>query len=179
MPTDVANNKPSTKQQHLSTFRLRMTWLLLGAVLGVAITLALPTLLINSDSNLVSTTPASSLVEHDNRQSNTDQPKAEFTFYDDLKNRVVTVRTDDIEEEKTEESVYYLQAASFKKPTDAEQLKAQLALNNLSVSIQTWNDGNQAWHRVMIGPFTNRSALSKAQNILVEQGLSRPVVWEK
>lgn len=63
---------------------------------------------------------------------------------------------------------YLLQAGSFRSAEQADKLRAKLLLQGLDAKTRRIknNDGS-IWHRVMIGPFTSRSSLNKAQDILV------------
>ena len=56
--------------------------------------------------------------------------------------------------------VYFLQVAAFQSPSDADNLKARLALAGIETQIQTATlpDG-QVWHRVRVGPFSNQDDL--------------------
>ena len=61
-----------------------------------------------------------------------------------------------------------LQVASFKNNSDAERVRAELILLNLNASIETATVSNgKTWHRIIVGPFTNRSKLSKARSTLI------------
>ncbi|MDN5871857.1 MAG: SPOR domain-containing protein [Nitrococcus sp.] len=62
---------------------------------------------------------------------------------------------------------YLLQAGSFRNPDDADQLKASLALLGVEASIQNVKLATgETWHRVRIGPFSNRQRLSKIRKRL-------------
>lgn len=68
---------------------------------------------------------------------------------------------------------YLLQAGSFKVKADAERMRAQLillGLPNVHTNTSTSKDGT-VWHRVRVGPFDNRSRLSKAYDKLVQQNI--------
>jgi cell division protein FtsN len=55
---------------------------------------------------------------------------------------------------------YLLQAGSFRNHSDADNLKANLALLGVTSSIQSVTlNNNEAWHRVRIGPFNNDKKL--------------------
>ena len=66
-----------------------------------------------------------------------------------------------------------LQAGSFRKLADADRLRARLVLINLdNVRAQkTTSSSGSVWYRVLIGPFSNRSTLNKAEDILAQQGI--------
>ena len=67
---------------------------------------------------------------------------------------------------------YVLQAGSFRKFSQADRLKAELALIGMPVAIQTVSiEGGSKWHRVRVGPFTSLQALNEARSELQSNGL--------
>jgi cell division protein FtsN len=64
---------------------------------------------------------------------------------------------------------YMLQVGSFQRAGDAERLKASLALIGLQASVQRVTiDGEQTWHRVRLGPYTDPARLDAARARLRE-----------
>ncbi|UCE88237.1 MAG: SPOR domain-containing protein, partial [Pseudomonadota bacterium] len=72
---------------------------------------------------------------------------------------------------------YVLQAGSFSKFTEADKLKASLALLGLQASIQTVTVNKDTWHRVRVGPYTSLRELGKARRRLQDQGI-QPMVLQ-
>lgn len=70
-----------------------------------------------------------------------------------------------------ESLVYILQAASFKDAAEAERLRVQLTLSNLAVRVETATDSRGTWHRVLVGPYHNRSQVAKARETLADHQL--------
>jgi len=66
-----------------------------------------------------------------------------------------------------------LQAGSFRRLADADRLRARLILLNMPsvVAEKTTSNSGSVWYRVRIGPFSNRSTLNKAEDILAQQGI--------
>jgi cell division protein FtsN len=66
-----------------------------------------------------------------------------------------------------------LQAGSFRSLADANRLRAKLILLNMNnvVTEKTVSSSGSVWYRVRIGPFSNRSTLNKAVDILAQQGI--------
>ena len=61
-------------------------------------------------------------------------------------------------------SVYVLQVGSFRSLDDADGMRARLALLGLEAVVQTVAiDGETAWHRVRVGPYTELRALNRAR----------------
>ena len=67
--------------------------------------------------------------------------------------------------------VYLLQAGSFKKAEDADSMRAQLILLNLDADISKFNHNGEIWHRVIVGPFTDRSSMANTRTRLLENGI--------
>jgi len=68
---------------------------------------------------------------------------------------------------------YFLQAGSFRKVDDAEQLRAQLALLGQVTRLEQGKVGGQTWHRVMIGPFASQEQMGQAKGQLAAQGFKQ------
>jgi len=117
-------------------------------------------------------------------------PKPRFDFYKLLRESEVIVpatQSSDAEEELTiEPSVgpgtdapvtadtatsteeFVLQVGSFRRQSEADNLRARLLLLNLDAfTEQVTIRDNETWHRVMVGPFNNQSRLSSARSTLV------------
>ncbi|MHA7881196.1 MAG: SPOR domain-containing protein [Saccharospirillum sp.] len=71
---------------------------------------------------------------------------------------------------------WMIQVASFNQVADADRLRAELIMNGLTeAQIATVDLGDRGtFHRVMVGPFDDRSRLNRAQDILV--GLNMEVM---
>jgi len=77
------------------------------------------------------------------------------------------------EEKKRQLSqTYHIQAASFRNRSDADQLRAQLLLDNLPATVATTEVREQTWYRVVVGPFPGRLEADRAMTRLREQGLT-------
>lgn len=71
----------------------------------------------------------------------------------------------------THPGTYVLQVGSFRKFSEADRLKAELALSGIQAHIQRVTINNDAtWHRVRIGPFKQLEKLNKIRNRLKSQG---------
>ena len=58
-----------------------------------------------------------------------------------------------------EPTEYLVQAGSFRLQDDANRLRARLMLTGVSaeISINTLDDEDEVWHRVVVGPFNSKS----------------------
>ncbi|UYG08217.1 SPOR domain-containing protein [Halomonas sp. M4R1S46] len=67
---------------------------------------------------------------------------------------------------------YVLQAASFRASDDAHRLAGRLQDFGLLAKISEVQTGDGAtWHRVQVGPYSDRRELSRAQDLMVTQGI--------
>jgi len=67
---------------------------------------------------------------------------------------------------------YMLQAASFKDMADAKRLAGKLKDFGLLAKItDVQTDGDQTWHRVQVGPYEDTRELTRAQDLMVTQGI--------
>lgn len=72
---------------------------------------------------------------------------------------------------------YVLQVGSFRHLEEADRLKASLALLGLEAEIQTVSvSGEETWHRVRLGPFTDLERLNATRKRLRENGLQAMVL---
>lgn len=77
---------------------------------------------------------------------------------------------------KSEENgVYYLQAGAYKNSTEAEGMRAKLALLGYEASISEMISQNGTLHRVRIGPFTQAEAMNRTRAKLAENGVEAAV----
>jgi len=66
---------------------------------------------------------------------------------------------------------YLVQVASLRKASDAEQLKARLALLGIRSSIQQVTVNGKDYHRVRAGPYRGRQEMNKTRALLSSNGL--------
>jgi len=108
--------------------------------------------------------------------------KINFDFYKILPELEVVIPKDELGKESAsqEKATYYLQVGSFKDDAEAESRKAELILLNFMPSVQTVTiDGNQTWHRVRLGPFTDRRKADQARRRLQDNGIDFIMLKEK
>lgn len=71
----------------------------------------------------------------------------------ELSRKADTAEPTTAETSVVDQDLYILQAGSFQNATDAEQMKAQLALLGTMATVQKVTVNGQTWHRVRLGPF--------------------------
>ncbi len=73
----------------------------------------------------------------------------------------------------------FLQAGSFRKLEDADKLRAQILLLGQAVQTEPGTVRGETWHRVLVGPFSNREQLAQAQKSLASSGFSNLLLQQR
>jgi cell division protein FtsN len=169
-------------------------WLLTGFAAGIA----LSALLIFRDwskdaaqATVPKPAPASSISEmaqgdgqREAAREQSDKPK--YDFYTALAEREVVIPDNEIRAQADapkpveEANVrYFLQLASFPDATDADALKARLALTGVQVQVSEVSVNGKLWHRVRRGPFAQMAQADSAKRDLMQNNVSSSLVRER
>jgi cell division protein FtsN len=101
--------------------------------------------------------------------------KPRFDFYEILPGKQEPTARRDAKD--AEREVMYLQAGAFQKSSDADNLKARLALAGLEAQIQTATlSDSSVWHRVRLGPYATTAELDRARAVLRENKIEPSVI---
>jgi cell division protein FtsN len=98
-----------------------------------------------------------------------------YDFYEMLPNFEVVVPEKDKEVKRDlpatasieRPGVYVLQAGSYRNESDADRVRAQLALQGIDAKVQRVAVDTDVWHRVRIGPITDLKELNKLRKQLL------------
>jgi cell division protein FtsN len=74
---------------------------------------------------------------------------------------------------------FFLQAGSFRKPSDADKARAQIIMLGQSAQVESGSVRNETWYRVLAGPFSSREQLAQAQKILASGGFSNLLLQQR
>ncbi|HEX7323764.1 MAG TPA: SPOR domain-containing protein [Rhodanobacteraceae bacterium] len=74
---------------------------------------------------------------------------------------------------------YVLQVGAFPKASDAEAMKAKLALQGFTAHVQAVTLSGQVWNRVRLGPFASAVQLQSVQKQLAGAGLPTGVALKE
>jgi len=115
--------------------------------------------------------------QHEDKSSEQQEPK--FNFYTILPELEVLIPESETQPPKSrpagshneEHKKYVLQAGSFKNKSDAEKLKASLALLGFVANIQNVTVNDTTWHRVRIGPYSQSNDLYDKIDQLQQNGI--------
>lgn len=117
----------------------------------------------------------------------TEQDKPHYDFFTVLPEMKVVVPEQNPRQNSGQESAqkmaleadtgtYLLQVGSFRQASDAEQLKARLALIGIVARIQTVEVNNATWNRVRIGPVNGARKADELRNQLANNGIDSLVM---
>jgi cell division protein FtsN len=67
---------------------------------------------------------------------------------------------------ETRSGTYVLQAGSYKNFSDADRVRAKLALQGIESNVQKVTVDNDTWHRIRIGPISKLDDLNRMRQIL-------------
>jgi cell division protein FtsN len=76
-------------------------------------------------------------------------------------------------------SQFFLQAGSFRRKEDANNLRAQLILQGQNVQVESGTVREETWYRVLVGPFATREQLGQAQKSLAASGYSNLLLQQR
>lgn len=103
--------------------------------------------------------------------------KPRFAFYEMLPNFEVVLANEeplasgDNVADVERAGSYVLQAGSFRNYSDADRMKAELALQGFEPRIQRVTIDDDRWHRIRIGPYDDLNRLNTARRRLREAGV--------
>jgi len=95
-----------------------------------------------------------------------------FDFYEVLPNQELDLNPEiepaDLQSPRRDNAQYLLQVGSFRKESDADRRRGELALLGLDASIEAGEGDNGRWFRVYLGPFASRSEMARARTLTAE-----------
>jgi cell division protein FtsN len=72
---------------------------------------------------------------------------------------------------------FFLQAGAFQSASDADNLKARLALLGVQATIQSTSVPDKGvWHRVRLGPYTSVEELNRTRDALRQNGVETTLI---
>jgi cell division protein FtsN len=74
---------------------------------------------------------------------------------------------------------YLLQVGSFRSMSDADQLKARLALLGIVARVQSVTVNDAAWYRVRVGPVSGAREADEMRNRLADNGIDSLVMKDQ
>ncbi len=162
--------------------------LLIGLVLGLTVAIAVYLHDRRSSGSASALSAPTSDEDHKRTEKRTPasqaaDPEQQFEFYDMLpKYEVIVPEKDEAGHARSAASrvekpgVYVLQAGSYRNHTDADRIRALLALQGVESRIQKVTVDNDTWHRVRIGPINKLTDLEEVRRKLREAQIDAMVI---
>ena len=166
---------PARRKRRQDTSSSGLLWMLFGLAIGLSVAAAI---YVNDrkpgadpqpvpQESVARPTPAPQPAPS-KAESAPEDPANRFDFYDMLPNFEVVIPEEDLDARPDvrptpveSPGVYVLQAGSFSSFTDADRMKAQLALLGIVSRIQKVTVDANTYHRVRIGPVTTLEELNR------------------
>ncbi|SEK33659.1 SPOR domain-containing protein [Nitrosovibrio tenuis] len=106
--------------------------------------------------------------------------KPRFEFYNILPNAEEPVTEQQLKQaiqQPASKDKYFLQAGSFQNASDADNLKAKLAMLGVEATVQAITLPEKGvWHRVRVGPFTNIDDIKQVRGSLQQNGVQSSLI---
>lgn len=181
-PRSQVNRRKSTKNSNGAG---GVFWFVSGVAVGALLTSLILVPMVGDDSGAE---PGESQAQNA-EPANDNRPQ--FDFYKLLSESEVVVIDEEPEQSAPQaatnnnqpaapESIYFLQAGSFKNSGDADSLRAQLLLMNLDAAIEkAKSSSGDNWYRVIAGPFESRGEMTQARSKLASNGVQTLVLKRK
>ena len=152
-----------------------------GLLFGILVSIAVTLFITNGKSPFVSKETAGACIEinsalEDDDVINIDEDTG-FDFYDSLprdNTDYANNRQSDLD--KNRDVNYYLQVGAFSEVSPADNLKAKLALMGFESVIMTAKIGDNTFHRVCVGPYTEFIKTRDMREKLIKEGFKANLI---
>ena len=152
-----------------------------GLLFGILVSIAVTLFITNGKSPFVSKETAGACIEinsalEDEDVINIDEDTG-FDFYDSLprdNTDYANNRQSDLD--KNRDVNYYLQVGAFSEVSPADNLKAKLALMGFESVIMTAKIGDNTFHRVCVGPYTEFIKTRDMREKLIKEGFKANLI---
>lgn len=104
------------------------------------------------------------------------KPQEEWEFMKILPDPNTTVEID-MPAERVSDKTYVMQCGSFRKPAQAEAMRAQIAFQGLEAAIQTSADDGGTWYRVVLGPYTKKRHAERHRHKMQSTKITGCRIW--
>ncbi|QFU24665.1 SPOR domain-containing protein [Shewanella eurypsychrophilus] len=101
-------------------------------------------------------------------------PKEEWTYQHELENKKVEI---DLPEEVKPTRPYQMQCGSFRKESQANEMKAVIAFQGLEAQVRKVKGTSGYWYKVVLGPYERKRAAEKHRHTLQRGGLNGCLIW--
>lgn len=157
-------------------------WLATGLALGLFVTLIVYLVRVAPEAKRAADLAAKEqrLREAEQKQKQAELARKErkhYDFYKMLPQEKVEVPKNNAYAEP--EAAWYrfmLQTGAFSSIADADRVRAELILQGFEAQIKTSTTDKGTLHRLVVGPFPNRSNMAKARSLLIARGVATMMI---
>ena len=186
--------KPAQQKSSDSKGNPFISGLLVGFLLGIGAAIAVTLMIKGNGSPFTNRNTQAAVVEplapeakpadedalpkSENPKPKTDEQK-HFDFYTILPGTETSVTEKEIKNtpETVKKDSYFLQTGAFQKESDADNMKAKLALQGFEAVVQTASIPEKGvWHRVRVGPLAGIDQINKTRSDLVTNGFNADLI---
>lgn len=106
------------------------------------------------------------------------KPENQFDFYTILPDTESTVTEQEVKDSALiKKDSYFIQVGAFPDETDADNMKAKLALQGFEAVVQTATIPEKGvWHRVRVGPLNDIEQINKTRSDLTTAGFNTDLI---
>jgi cell division protein FtsN len=125
---------------------------------------------------------AQSAPRSDEKSARPAEEKPRFDFYKILPGIEEPATDQQLKEAQTaspagRKETFFLQAGAFQSASDADNLKARLALLGVQSTVQSTSVPDKGvWHRVRLGPYTSVEELNRTRDALRQNGVETTLI---
>lgn len=166
-------------------------WLFTGLLIGLGLAYYLwskgyiPQPGVDTSATSESAVQSSTIDDEEVAPASSEPPKSRYDFFTVLPEMEVVVPEQELAKKSqpaettavaADTSSYILQVGSFRENSDAEQMKARLALLGISARVQSVTVNGATWHRVRVGPVNGARQADTMRNQLANNGIESLVM---
>ena len=153
-----------------------------GLLFGILVSIAVTLFITNGKSPFVSKDTAGACIEINSALGDEDVINIDedtgFDFYDSLPQDNTEYGNDNIkvDPDLNREVNYYLQVGAFSEVSPADNLKAKLALMGFESVIMSAKIGDNTFHRVCVGPYSELVKTRDMREKLIKEGFKANLI---
>ena len=184
-----ARRKKTTARRHHSGSPAWL-WLLAGILIGLGLAWYLiskgyiPQPRVEETASAESTPSAAPIDQEEVAPAPAEDERPRYDFFTVLPEMEVVVPEQELSDQGQAQAAapavasasYLLQVGSFREVSDAEELKARLALLGMVARVQTVTVNDATWHRVRVGPIQGARQADDLRQRLADNGIDSLVL---
>jgi hypothetical protein len=170
-----------TKKDINQTQALFTNGLFVGILLGILLSIGVTLFLTSGKSPFILKDTEGACIEINSSFGDEDviaiDEEASFDFYDNLSEDQDAYKNDLSEEIIAERATqFYLQVGAFSEESQADNLKAKMALMSYESVIMSARIGSDTFHRVSVGPYEDIGEAKDVREQLIKEGFKANLI---